>query len=172
MSHSQRSTTCIEKVTKIGIRMYSQRSSKLGSFLFQTRQADPATAPWTPLTLLPFAQNCHMQSSYGVSSSEENSWSPVGASCGSCAPGTQAVGVRPSTMQQGEDAVPNDHVTKTGKLRDKHQLNSPSRVCLATHKARMGSMKESYTHQGEKSKSLTFTKVRNPCWLRMPLFRS
>lgn len=72
---------------------------------------------------------------------------------------------------QRED-VPNNHVTKTGKLRDKNQLNSPARVCLATHKARMDSMEEGYIHQGGKSKSLTFTKVRNPCWLYMPLFRS
>lgn len=44
-------------------------------------------------------------------------------------------------MQREEDAVPNDHVTETGKLRDKNLLNSPSRVCLAARKARMGSMK-------------------------------
>ena len=33
--------------------------------------------------------------------------------------------MRPSTMQLGEDAAPNDLVTKTGKLRDKRRLNSP-----------------------------------------------
>lgn len=70
--------------------------------------------------------------------------------------------MRPGAMQHGEDAVPNDHVTKTGKLRDKNQLNSPSRVCLAAPKAKVGSRKEGYIHQGEKSKSLTFTKVRIP----------
>lgn len=75
-------------------------------------------------------------------------------------------------MQHRGDAVPNDHVIKTEKLRDKNQLNSPSPVCLAAHKTGMGSMKESYIHQGAKSKSLTFAKVRNPCWLPMPLFRS
>lgn len=75
-------------------------------------------------------------------------------------------------MQRGEDAVPNDYVIKTGKLRDKNQLNSPSCICLAAPKARVGSRKEGYIHQGEKSKSLTFTKVRNPYWLHMPLFRS
>lgn len=58
-------------------------------------------------------------------------------------------------MQQGEFAVPNHHVTKSGKLKDKNQLNSPSHVCLAACKARMGSMEEGYIHQGEKSKSLT-----------------
>ena len=76
----------------------------------------------------------------------------------------------PSAMQQGD--VPNNHVTKTGKPRDKIQLNSLSHVCLAAHKARMGSMEEGYIRQEEKSKSLTFTKVRNPCWLYKPLFRS
>lgn len=75
-------------------------------------------------------------------------------------------------MQQGEFAVPNHHVTKSGKLKDKNQLNSPSHVCLAARKARMGSIEEGYIHQGEKSKSLTFTKVRNLHWLHMPLFRS
>lgn len=68
--------------------------------------------------------------------------------------------------------VPNDYVTKTGKLRHKNQFNSLSPVCLAARKARMGSMKGGYIHQGEKSKSLTFTEVRNLCWLHMPLFRS
>lgn len=82
--------------------------------------------------------------------------------CLVCALRRQAVRMRSWAMQQGDDTVPNDHVTKAGKLRDKSQLNSPPCVCLAARKARMGSMKEGYTHQGEKSKSLTFTKVRNP----------
>lgn len=81
--------------------------------------------------------------------------------------------MQPRAMQQGEDTVPNDHVPKTGRVREKNQLNPPSRVCLeARRKAGMGSMEEGYIHQGEMSKSLTFTKVRNPCWLHMPLFRS
>ena len=80
--------------------------------------------------------------------------------------------MRPCAMQQGEAAVPNDHVTETGRVREKNQLNPPSHVCLEARKARMGSMEEGYIHQGEMSKSLTFTKVRNPCWLHMPLFRS
>lgn len=47
-----------------------------------------------------------------------------------------------------EDAVPNDHVTKTGKLRDKDQLNYPSCVCLATHKAGWAAQKKAtYTKE-------------------------
>lgn len=171
MSHSQFSTTCVEKSHKKWDQMWSQRSSKPRLFLLQSSQAVPATVTLIPLTSLSTAQNCPMQSSYHFPL-----WGkvikPIGTSCAACVWRRWAVRMRPCAMQHGEDAVLNDHVTKTGKLRDKIQLNSPSRVCLAAPKARMGSRNKVYIHQGEKSKSLTFTKVRNPYWLHMPLFRS
>lgn len=51
--------------------------------------------------------------------------------------------------QQGEDARPNNHVTETGKQRDKCRLTSPSRVCLAALKARWATWRK-VTYSKEK----------------------